>query len=413
MNRPSNCLGTERASGTVKIYIAAHKHFDIDAQAPYQPLYVGASSIPTDNRQAGWLYDDQGDNISQKNNHYCELTGLYWIWKNSPESIVGLTHYRRAFESPNDSKQMLKDYEIENILTHYDCIVAAKEPCTSSIGCNLITVAEQYRMIHSSTDLLQAREIIRTKCPGYLDAFDKAICEECSFSPCNMFICKKELMDRYCKWLFKIEKQLEKRIDYISGRDSYQQRMPGFISERLFNAFLKKEGIKCYECHIFNPINKEALTIDQSTWPRRRPQLTCSCSTNAIFNGVDYSSVFDYSFYVNHYEDLFDRYKDDPLGALEHFIAIGINENRVAHPHYSIGSLLNGNPDLRSRCRANLEAAQMYIANPKEYMHPIGYENIHPQDEQSYSTMATWHERRITAARIRYQERIERLPVLD
>ena len=110
MNRPSNCLSTERASGTVKIYIAAHKHFDIDAQAPYQPLYVGASSIPTDNRQAGWLYDDQGDNISQKNKHYCELTGLYWIWKNSPESIVGLTHYRRAFESPNDSKQMLKDY---------------------------------------------------------------------------------------------------------------------------------------------------------------------------------------------------------------------------------------------------------------------------------------------------------------
>ena len=55
----------------------------------------------------------------------------------------------------------------------------------------------------------------------------------------------------------------------------------------------------------------------------------------------------------------------------------------------------------------------MYIANPKDYMHPIGYENIHPQDEQSNSTMATWHERRITAARIRYQERIERLPVLD
>ena len=105
-------------------------------------------------------------------------------------------------------------------------IVAAKEPCTSSIGCNLITVAEQYRTIHSSTDLLHAREIIRTKRPDYLDAFDEAICEGHSFSPCNMIICKKELMDRYCKWLFKIEKQLDKRIDYISGRDSYQQRMP-------------------------------------------------------------------------------------------------------------------------------------------------------------------------------------------
>ena len=147
--------------------------------------------------------------------------------------------------------------------------------------------------------------------------------------------------------------------------------MPGFISERLLNVFLKKHDLKCYECRIFNPANKDALTIDQSTWPRTRPQLACASSTNAIFNGVDYSSVFNYSFYVNHYEDLFDRYKDDPLGALEHFIAIGINEHRVAHPHFSIGSLLNGNPDLRSRCSGNLEAAQMYIANPKEFMHPI------------------------------------------
>lgn len=396
----------------MKIYIAAHKHFNIDAEVPYQPLFVGASFIPEEYRRAGWQYDDQGDNISQKNKHYCELTGLYWIWKNSPESIVGLTHYRRAFESPSNSKQMLRDYEIENILANYDCIVAAKEPCTSSIGCNLITVAEQYRMIHSSTDLLHAREIIRTKRPDYLDAFDEAICEGHSFSPCNMIICKKELMDRYCKWLFKIEKQLDKRIDYISGRDSYQQRMPGFISERLLNVFLRKHDLKCYECRIFNPANKDALTIDRCTWPRTRPQLTCDSSAKAIFNGVDYSSVFNYSFYVNHYEDLFDRYKNDPLGALEHFIAIGINEHRVAHPHFSIGSLLNGNPDLRKRCSKNLEAVQMYIADPKAYEHPIGYENIHLLDEQSNSTMATWHERRIAAARIRYQERIERLPVL-
>ena len=401
-----------KSDHNVKIYIAAHKHFNIDAEVPYQPLFVGASFIPEENRRAGWQYDDQGDNISQKNKHYCELTGLYWIWKNSPESIVGLTHYRGAFESPSNSKQMLRDYEIENILANYDCIVAAKEPCTSSIGCNLITVAEQYRMIHSSTDLLHAREIIRTKRPDYLDAFDEAICEGHSFSPCNMIICKKELMDRYCKWLFKIEKQLDKRIDYISGRDSYQQRMPGFISERLLNVFLRKHDLKCYECRIFNPANKDALTIDRCTWPRTRPQLTCDSSAKAIFNGVDYSSVFNYSFYVNHYEDLFDRYKNDPLGALEHFIAIGINEHRVAHPHFSIGSLLNGNPDLRKRCSKNLEAVQMYIADPKAYEHPIGYENIHLLDEQSNSTMATWHERRIAAARIRYQERIERLPVL-
>jgi hypothetical protein len=66
------------------------------------PLQVGAAG--TDVRVAD-LTDDTGDNISERNGNYSELTGLYWIWKNrmknqyyGADCYYGLAHYRRFFE---------------------------------------------------------------------------------------------------------------------------------------------------------------------------------------------------------------------------------------------------------------------------------------------------------------------------
>lgn len=51
----------------------------------YLPLHVGAegkfdaSGKPLD---LGYTKDNTGENISEKNSYFCELTGLYWAWKN-------------------------------------------------------------------------------------------------------------------------------------------------------------------------------------------------------------------------------------------------------------------------------------------------------------------------------------------
>lgn len=63
----------------------------------------------------------------------------------------------------------------------------------------------------------------------------------------NMFVMKKSLFDEYCTWLFDILFELEKRTD-LSGYDSYEARLFGFMSERLFNVWLERQNLKNVRC---------------------------------------------------------------------------------------------------------------------------------------------------------------------
>ena len=77
----------------IKIIIATHKQHFMPSDDMYLPLHVGKSG----KEELGYQGDDTGDNISAKNPNFCELTGLYWAWKNLPNYYLGLIHYRRFF----------------------------------------------------------------------------------------------------------------------------------------------------------------------------------------------------------------------------------------------------------------------------------------------------------------------------
>ena len=78
----------------IKVIVAAHKPYRMPQDSMYLPLHVGRALTDQD---LGWQGDNTGDNISLKNPYYCELTGLYWAWKNLKADAIGLVHYRRFF----------------------------------------------------------------------------------------------------------------------------------------------------------------------------------------------------------------------------------------------------------------------------------------------------------------------------
>ena len=89
-------------------------------------IYVVGSSknkfLPLDNIREKFLIDQkhEGDNIDFLNPWYCELTGLYYLWKHCDDDIVGLEHYRRYFV--NNKNKIISEQEIRNILQNKDVI---------------------------------------------------------------------------------------------------------------------------------------------------------------------------------------------------------------------------------------------------------------------------------------------------
>jgi len=223
-----------------RIYVMTHKEYTKPACDVYKTLHVGKAL----GNDFGYEGDDTGDNISAKNKNYCELTGVYWIWKNVKCDIVGICHYRRYFMKNEDFLD--KEY-IEKLLSDYDVIVP------NSSFTKYSSVREHYENEHYLKDLQLCRDVIGEKCPDYLDAF--GLCMDCNlFSLGNMVITKKNIFDSYCEWIFDILFEVEQRVD-ISSYDAYQARIMGYLSERLFRVWLlnQKYAVREQEVCMIDP----------------------------------------------------------------------------------------------------------------------------------------------------------------
>lgn len=211
---------------TIKVIVAAHKPYKMPSDEMYLPIHVGA--IGKEN--IGYQRDDEGDNISELNPYYCELTGFYWAWKNLSEDYIGLVHYRRLF-TLNDNAITKED--IEPFLGKIKIFIPQKRRYY------IETLKSHYNHTHFPEHLEITRSVVREVSPKYLDAYDKAI-NRCWGYMFNMMIIERTLLNDYCTWLFSILGIVYKRVD-TSDYSAFEKRYVGRISEILFNVWLKKK----------------------------------------------------------------------------------------------------------------------------------------------------------------------------
>ena len=244
----------------IKIFICAHTEVALPQHPYFLPVQAGAAlhaPIP------GYQPDNEGDNISIKNPHFCELTCHYWAWKNLKDiDIVGLNHYRRYFDFTRKWPQISADKHfisteeflkqsyvfpnLEEILQKYDIILPIARHWR-------VSNTKQYGEYHIAKDWEMLRQIIKERSPQYITAFEKTMDHSNKSVGYNMFITHWKHFNTYSEWLFDILFEVEQRVPPID--DPIQSRIYGYMSERLINVFCEYYHLRIKYIPLIMPLD--------------------------------------------------------------------------------------------------------------------------------------------------------------
>lgn len=238
----------------ITIIIATHKKYDVPKDTIYLPLFVGGHN----KEDIGFIKDDSGDNISKKNPYFCELTGIYWAWKNLDKHNIGLVHYRRYFKGTNKvtfngkTKKVLGEKDVLNLDDNTIYLPKKRNYYIETLYSHY-----EHTMFVEPLDL--TGKIIQEDYPKYFKEFE-LLKKRKKAHMFNMFIMPKDKLNEYCSWIFDILFKLEKLVN-VEQYSSFHARFYGRISELLLDVWINTNGYSYKEIPFVN--------IEKVNWTKK------------------------------------------------------------------------------------------------------------------------------------------------
>lgn len=266
----------------VKIFAFHYKPGDKNiGDNSYVHVWAGKNESNEVNQLVG---DNTGDNISWKNKYFSELTGIYWAWKNNSADIWGTCHYRRFFTTYSEpfnyrikrlcyyfigigrkrhgliytynfeywKSKVIDQEEVAKLFQDYDAVMPVMRRLK-------YTVEEHYKRYHNAEDLQILREILSIHSPEYLESFERMLHQDRLYAN-NMFILRNQTFNELNQWLFKILFEFESKVS-LSDYKGYQERIFGFLSERLITSWFMHHSFKVKELNLiyFKKLKKMSM----------------------------------------------------------------------------------------------------------------------------------------------------------
>lgn len=247
-----------------KIFYSFHKDFVNISNDLFIPIQVGKALKNSPNLEM--IGDSTGLNISSKNPHFCELTAMYWVWKNQKNlKNIGFMHYRRIFDFSDIgrfkfnksvgidrykniiTKVLDPSYKklIDHYLDKYDIILPKKR--FLRVGYLFLNQEDAYKYHHIKQDWDLLIKVIRETYPDYENSIK--IFKRKTMFAYNMMITNNKIFNDYMEWLFTLLEKIEGKI--ILHPHPHQARVFGFMAERLLNLFVYHNRLKILECPLY------------------------------------------------------------------------------------------------------------------------------------------------------------------
>lgn len=180
----------------------------------------------------------KGDNIDNLNPWYCELTALYYMWKNSAANIIGLEHYRRFFAvTSKEGWRRLTKQMANDMLDKADLIVTDFYHRRGYSAYQWFADSKYMTWLDAFATVLEDHKTnLGVQFINYLKG-PKLV-------QCNMFIGKKPVIDLYCKDLFTFLHDYDEKV----GLDESNLRIDGYLAEHFFGFWLEIADVKLAKC---------------------------------------------------------------------------------------------------------------------------------------------------------------------